>query len=91
MKAKKKTIIITETVNQCIDLHRHVGDFEFEKEFSKQFPLDPKRYNATWYWWLSNKYLAGNSGHGALETAVRLNPGASIYNVKDFLKTKQKI
>lgn len=87
---KNKIIIITETVNQCIDLHRHLGRKEFEKDFTKQYALDPKIYNTIWYWWLDSKNndLAGNGGSGALETAVRLNPGAAIYNVKDFLKTK---
>ena len=85
-------IVITETLNDCIELHEYFGDYEFITKFKGQYPMRIEEYETTWYWWIDkdSKKLAGNSGHGALETAVRLNIGSRIYPIDDFLKLKIK-
>jgi hypothetical protein len=90
--SKLKYIIITTSTQEAIDLHNHMGDALFEWSLKKpQYPTEWKFYNSTWYWYIDdNGSLSGSSGHGALETAVRLCPGASIFHLTDFLKAYPK-
>lgn len=88
-KQQQARIIITQNLQECILLHRHVGDIEWEKSFDrKMFPADPKPYSATWYWRFDdNGKLTGQSGNGAFPSTLALaGPGAQSYPVNDYIK-----
>lgn len=72
----KKVIIITETWEQCNQLHKHFeGNNTWEKQFQGHYPYDKKIYNSTWYWKFDdNGSLSGSSGTGSFEQTVKNCP-----------------
>ena len=89
-----KCIITTRFTEEAIDLHNHMDDVDFEKALKRpqnQYPVEWSFYNTEWYWWFDDKgKLAGNSGHSAINTALRLNPGATFYSLNDFMSAYPK-
>ena len=95
---RPNVIIITTSTQESIDIHNHMDDTSFEEALRRpenQYPIDCSWYDKQWIWWFDkNGSFAGASVQGGIETAVRRNPGAEIFLMKDFMKKypkKQKI
>lgn len=82
---KLNAIIITQSKNECIQLHDLVDDTDWKNCFEGQYPIAHEFYSGTWVWWFDeNGDLIGISGHDSILTATLLNPGARIFLLKDF-------
>src|SRR4051812_11593383 len=76
-------ILITFTEQEVCDLQTKCwGGFDNINFFGKP----AQDFNVEWHWTIKGKILSGTSGWNSLKHVINQNPGAMIFNYKDFIK-----
>lgn len=78
-----KAIVITNSINEAIDLNPRCADVGFWGKANQD-------YSTEWHWLVDGDSISGSSGYNSLPHLIYAHPGTPIYYFKDFQSLKHK-